>query len=74
MVVLALTTRVAGPSSPVTHWELTLRVPISRSSLVVVEIGCTFKISGPGKFDLFQRFSLTDMSSGVKATAGFAVS
>jgi hypothetical protein len=28
----------------------------------------------PGKFDLFQRFSLTDMSSGVKATAGFAVS
>jgi hypothetical protein len=33
-----------------------------------------FKISGPGKFDLFQRLSLTDMSSAVKATAGFAVS
>jgi hypothetical protein len=33
-----------------------------------------FKISGPGQFDLFQRFNLKDMSTAVKATPGFAVS
>ena len=34
----------------------------------------TYKISGPGEFELIQRFNLGDMAEGVVPTAGFAVS
>lgn len=33
-----------------------------------------YKISGPGHFDLIQRYDLDDMPEGIVATAGFAVS